>query len=240
MSSEHKLSYYLTKSKDIDVKNCTKKIRLAILGSFTLNGLEETLRVKCFENNIECISFVSGYNQYNQDILNKDSSLYSFSSDIAFLILDTRNILGDYYYSPYSISLQERKKLIQKILDDILHLAKTFTKNSNAKLIISNFGIPTYSPYGILDNKIEYGVKEMISDLNNRLVSSVINEPSIYLYDFNGLVTKYGEKNIFDFRQYFFGDVKISINYIPLLANELISYVKAILGLNKKCIVLDL
>ena len=36
------------------------------------------------------------------------------------------------------------------------------------------------------------------------------------------------------------GDVKISLEKIPHLANELMGYVKPILGINKKCIVLDL
>ena len=58
--------------------------------------------------------------------------------------------------------------------------------------------------------------------------------------DFNQFITEYGERNVFDYRQYFLGDVKISTNYIPSFGNELMGYVKPTLGLNKKCIVLDL
>ena len=49
MSGEEKLSSYLNKSKLISNSNYEKKIRIAILGGFTLNGLEETMRVKCDE-----------------------------------------------------------------------------------------------------------------------------------------------------------------------------------------------
>ena len=49
MPSEEKLSSYLNKSKLISNSNYAKKIRIAILGGFTLNGLEETMRVKCDE-----------------------------------------------------------------------------------------------------------------------------------------------------------------------------------------------
>jgi FkbH-like protein len=60
------------------------------------------------------------------------------------------------------------------------------------------------------------------------------------LYDFDSFVRKYGENNVFDFRQFFIGDIKVSFDYIPYLIHDLIGYVKAFLGLNKKCIVLDL
>ena len=84
MSEEEKLSSYLSKSKLLSNVDYEKKIRIAILGGFTLNGLEETMRVKCDEKEIQCTTFVSGYNQYNQEILDEKSQLYKFSPDIAF------------------------------------------------------------------------------------------------------------------------------------------------------------
>ena len=72
MDNEFKLWSYLTKSSSLDNSTFDKKIRVAILSSFTLNGLEETLRVKCAEKKIDCITFTSGYNQYNQDILHAE------------------------------------------------------------------------------------------------------------------------------------------------------------------------
>jgi len=49
MLEEKKLYYYLNHAKQINPRSCDKDIRIAILGSFTLNGLEEILRVKCSE-----------------------------------------------------------------------------------------------------------------------------------------------------------------------------------------------
>jgi len=240
MYSEKKLSYYITKSKTLECKKFEKKIRIAILSSFTLNGLIETLKVKCAEQKVECVGFASGYNQYNQDILNKKSILYNFSPDLSFLILDTRTILGSLFYSLYSLTTLQRKEFIENKVNQLLDLARTFVKTSQSKLVISNLVIPTYSPFGIFETKTEFGVQEMIQSLNIQLANKIINEPSIYLYDFNGFVTRYGEKNMFDYRQYFYGDVKISFNYIPFLAHDLMGYIKPVLGLSRKCIVVDL
>ena len=92
---EKTLSEYISLSKNLDDLKLEKKLKVAIMPSFTLNGLDETLRVKCSELNIKCQSYVSGYNQYNQEFLNPESNLYTFSPDITFLLLDIRNFLGE-------------------------------------------------------------------------------------------------------------------------------------------------
>jgi len=240
MTTEQKLSFYINKSSEIMGRKFEKKIRIGILCSFTINGLEETIRVKSAEKNIDCVTYVSGYNQYNQEILNHDSPLYKFSPEITFLIIDTRNILGDLYNFPYSVSSLDRKIFVEKKLKEIQNLANTFINNTKSKLIIANFTIPTYSPLGIFETKNEYGFHQMIKDLNHGMIESFVNSDSIYVYDLNGFILRYGEENIFDDKQFFFGDMKISFDYIPYMANDLMGYVIGYLGLSKKCIVLDL
>lgn len=240
MSMEPKLSHYINTANNLDIGNFEKKIRIGILGSFTLNGLKETLQVKCAEKKIGSSIFVSGYNQYNQDILNDKSELYNFLPDITFLILDTRNILGNFFYSAYSLSSDQRKELVEKKSEELINLLEVFTTKSKSKLIVTSLTIPTYSSYGIYETKAEFGLMEMIHNLNSKLIDYAKRNSSVYVYDFNGFISRYGESNVFDFRQYFFGDIKISLEFIPQFAEDLMGYVKAVMGTNKKCIVLDL
>ena len=237
---EEKLSYYLNKAKMIGPNSSEKKIKIAILGSFTLNGLVEVLQVKCAELNTKFVSYVGEYNQYNQEILNSKSHLYQFNPDITFLLVDTRTILGDTYYFPYDISVLDRKKIVEEKFLELKHLITSFKQTSKSKLIIANFSIPVYSSYGIYENKTEFNLKKMIMELNAKLEDMVQKENSIFLYDFDGFMRKFGEAHVFNYRQYFFGDVKVGIDYLPYLGYELMGYVKAVLGLSKKCIVVDL
>ena len=240
MPDEEKLSSYLNKSKLIPNSNYEKKIRIAILGGFTLNGLEETMRVKCDEKRIQCTTYVSGYNQYNQEILDEKSQLYKFSPDITFLIIDSRTILGKLFLNPYSVSIEERKQFVQNKSDEIINLAKSLVEKSKSKLVISNFSVPSYSPIGINETREEFGLHDMVRVLNENIKIGLSTEPEIFIYALNSFVTRFGENNVFDYKQYFYGDVRISLDYIPYLAEELMGYIKAVLGLNKKCIVLDL
>lgn len=237
---EKKLSYYLEKSRNLLTEKFNTKLRIAILNSFTINGLEETLRVKCEDEQIQCISYVGGYNQYIQEIIDENSSLYLFKPDLTFLILDVRTIFGENYFFPYDISVEKRKEFIKNKSNELINLVKSFIKKSNSKLVVTNLLIPSYSSFGILETKNEYGFHEMIRGFNSILSFNLLNESGVYIYDFDQFVKKHGEKNVFDYRKYFFGDIKISLNHIPIFANELMGYIKPMIGKNRKCIVLDL
>ena len=239
MPEEEKISYYLKKSKALK-NNFEKKIRISILSSFTLNGIEEIFQVKCNEKKISCSTCLGGYNQYNQEILDPHSQLYQFRPNITFLILDTRSILEDLWYFPYSIDEKQRQNFVEKKFKEIENLITIFLKNSNSKLIISNFFIPTNSNYGIFETKSNFGLQKMINTLNNNLQDFIRNLDSVYLFDMNGFISKHGENNVFDPKQFLFGDIKISLDFIPYLVNDLMGYVIATLGMSKRCIVLDL
>ena len=111
---EKTLSEYISLSKNIETLNLEKNLKVAIMSSFTLNGLDETIRVMCSEFDTRCQSYVSGYNQYNQELLNPQSDLYSFSPDITFMILDIRNFLGNIFHFPYTLSDEQRKILVKE------------------------------------------------------------------------------------------------------------------------------
>ena len=240
MSNSEKLSYFLNKAKKLGDNNFNNKIRVAILSSFTINGLEESLRVKLYEKKIDCMTYVGGYNQFNQEILDVGSKLYKFSPDLTFLILDTQSTLGNLFHEPYSVSSSERKKIFDAKFDDLKNLVHSFTKQTKSKLVVMNFSIPSYSPYGIFETKVVDGLHSSIKKLNENLANEFLKNDSVYIFDFNSFVNQYGEKNIFDVKQFLFGDIKVSLDYIPNLADEFTGYIFAVLGLTKRCIVLDL
>ena len=240
MNNEEPLSKYILDSEKLEINNFNKKIKVAFLASFTINGLSESLKVKCSKKQISCNSYVAGYNQYNQEILDKKSGLYSFSPDITFLILDTRSIFGNLFHFPYSVTKLERENFVNEKITEIINLIIKFNETSKSKLVITNLALPYYSPYGIAETKTSYSFHDAIMDFNKKLKEKLLNVNSVYVFDFFKFVIKHGENNVFNFQNYFFGDIKISLDYIPYLADEFTPYIISFLGLTKKCIVVDL
>ena len=243
MKNEENLAYFLNEAKIIKPRDLGKKLRVAFLASSTINGFEETMRVKCFQKGIDCITYVADYNQYNQEILNQDSRLYQFKPDITFLILDTRHVLGDHFFSWHKVSHDEKSKFVERSINEIKKLCNTFEENLETKLVITSLQIPSYSSYGINESREIRGLKEIVHEINNELLDEFGRHnvsPKIFIYDFNEFIMKFGEKNIFNYKQFFSGDIKISTEYVPKFVNELMGYIYAITGTTKKCIVLDL
>ena len=227
-------------SKNLKISNGDKNSKIAILASFTLTGLDECLKVKCMDVAIDYQSYVGSYNQYNQEILNSSSNFYKFNPDITFLFIDIRSFFGENFYSPYKMSINERKSFIKNKISELENLIQQFNDNSNSKLVIANLNIPFYSPNGIIETKTDYGFHEMIEQINIKLRDMSKKNNSLFIYDFNSFVSKFGEKNVFDYRQFHLGDIQVALNFIPYLANELMAYIKPFYAKNKKCIVLDL
>ena len=239
MPEKKSLSYYINKSQE-NIEEHSKKIRIALLSSFSINGLKEVIQVKSSERKISSIIYEAPYNQYSQEILNQESKLYEFSPDITFLLLDTRSILGEIFRFPYLISKLERENFLGQKINEIKNLAQKFAEKSNSKLIISKLNIPSFSPYGIFEEKTEFGFHQMIEKFNQQISKEFLNLENIFVFDFNRFVSRYGEHNVFDYSQFFFGDLKISMEYLPEFGEDLMKYVIAHLGISKKCIVLDL
>ena len=178
MPNEKSLSHYINKSKEIG-GTMDKKIRIGLLSSFTINGLKEIIQVKSAERNISCKVYEAPYNQYSQEILNQDSNLYKFLPEITFLVIDSRNIFGEIFRFPYSISRSERKKFVEEKINGIKNLAKKFVAMTNSKLVITKLNVPSFSPYGIFESKTEYGFHEMIEDFNSKLIKNFLDSENV-------------------------------------------------------------
>ena len=65
MRTEEKMSYYLTKAKTIE-NNFEKDIRIAVLSSFTLNGIEKVSHTT-FEDGVKYMEFTEAVTRSSQN-----------------------------------------------------------------------------------------------------------------------------------------------------------------------------
>ena len=130
---EKNLSDYMREVKNLRISNIEKRVKIAILSSFTITGLAETIKVKCNKINVKSSTYVSGYNQFNQEILDSNSELYRFKPEITFLIIDSKNIFKEDYDFFYKKNVKERKIIVQEKIDEIINLAKEFVEKQIVK-----------------------------------------------------------------------------------------------------------
>ena len=217
-----------------------RSMNLAIISSSTVNGLDQILRVQCGEFDLLTSIYVSGYNQFAQEILDPKSGLFLSEPELVFINIDIKTIANEMYFNPYESSKTEREKWAEETKSFLINLAQEVAKKSNAKVILHNFEIPYYSPLGLVENKNSFGFIESIEKINQGLREQFKLDNQVYLFDYNSFCGRYGKENIFDEKMYYLGDIKLKPKFLPFLCKEYARYVKAAALLTKKCIVLDL
>ena len=217
-----------------------KRIKIALLSSFTIKGIKEVLSVKCYKTGVFPEIYVADYNQYSQEILDSNSQFYKFEPDLVILFIDSRAILGEQYLLPYAMPKEQRRDLIKEKSGEIKSLIDTIKERLNSKILLHNFEVPLHSPLGIMDNKEKFGFKESIIKLDLDLSESFKDDAQVFVFDYDGFCSGIGKKNIMDYKMYYLGDIKIDLQHIPALCDEYLAYIKPLMSLTKKCIVLDL
>jgi FkbH-like protein len=237
---------YVRLAKEIDFDAqfekapANRRIKVAVLSSFTLGGFREALLIKCMEEGISPKVYIGGYNQYNQEILDPASSFYAFHPDLVILMLDTRTIAGEHYLQPYAITDDERKEWVKKTFEMITSLVEKIQKGTSARVIVNNFEVPTHSPLGIIENRTPFGFHDSVAALNSELREEFRGMPSVFLFDYDSFASQVGKENLIDYTMYYLGDIRVSPQMVPRLCDGYVPYIRAMLSMTKKCLVLDL
>jgi len=198
------------------------------------------MSVLCFENNIKSDIYLTPYAQYNQEILNNNSTLYSEKYDLIFFSIDVRNLLGDFIYNPYALTDENRIEFYNSLESSLTTLFANLLQKTDCYIIVQNFNTIFNTSYGILENDQEFGLYNIINKLNFWLIEYTKKNKKVIIFDYNNFISNLGKENAFDEKLYHLGDIILKPNLIPRLSNEYLRYIKAFLGLQKKCIVLDL
>lgn len=216
-----------------------KNINIAILKSFTFDYIMEPLTVEAFREKYNSKIYISGYNQYAQEILNENSELYKIKADLVILALRLEEV-----YPNIFISYEELKPQIESLSDSIISdyekLIHTIQENTKASILVNNFIVPINNYSGLLDCMDESSQKNFIRNLNLKLTKMVANLIGVYVVDTDQLAANMGKKNIFDKKMWYISKNPYKLNFYVELSKEYVKYIKAINGDSKKCIVLDL
>ena len=234
------LSDYINQSQTIEKEGMNHKLKIGLLASFTISGLKEVLEVECAKLGIAADIYVGGYKQYAQEILDGESGLYSHECDIVFLMIDKETIFGDQIFFNHRIDEVNRKNVADNIIGIHVSLIEGFLDRSSSRLIVFNLEHQGYSPDGILEEKTDFGIRELVLNFNRCLKKRFLSNGRVFIYDFMGFVSKYGSNHVFDPKIYYLGDYRVRPNALLILGKDLIRYVRAQIGLTVKCIVLDL
>lgn len=218
----------------------SQKIKISILSSFTSEPLVYYIFIKCLESNIFPLIFNAPYRQFNQQIKDTKSQLYDFKPEVSLILTDIKSYTNIFDHNFYLVEERLKKEAMEGVIESIRSLFQFFKNQSDSLIIFGNFIAPAYTPYGIIDNKNQIGIKEFINCVNLKLMNLVKADNQIFIMDLENIASSVGKDNIYDKKLYYMSDIPFTGKFLGKLSEECMRYIKAFKGLTKKCIVLDL
>jgi len=217
-----------------------RPFRVALLSSFSIEFAHDALIAHSFINGIAVKIYQSGFNTFRQELLDSNSGLYQSHPDLVILAVEGED-WEPAAYGQYTTPSTEFPAIpLEPFFKEIAGLLQQFRATSNAPLLVHNFAPPVARLLGILDIKSRDGQSRLVGRLNDILYEACSQVTDIHLLDYAGLVARHGAVNWYDARMRLYAHAPIHQSMLGALAKEYAKYCRALVGLSRKCLVLDL
>jgi len=212
-----------------------KKIRLAVVGGYSLYPLHDLLEHFCETQGTPVELWQGDYDNYISEIMDDDSGLYAFAPHVVFLLPAERRCT-------YTGHLTDVRELAQaearRTVDSILDLARKVNEKTRAEIIITNFMLPARHDLG------GYRSRTLGSDWSFRKWVNLelgLNAPSyLHICDLEFLANRLGGLAASDARGWFETKQLGSPSLLVDLAREAAQLIASLKRAPKKVLVLDL
>ena len=216
-----------------------ERVNIAVLSSFTFDQLKEILSVETSKYGLLSDIYISGYNQYQNEIIKSNSSLYKFDPDFIILAIRIEDIYPDDSLHIFSTDSKQYSHYIKKIIKYIKGIINSIKNNSNTKIIINNFAHPIYLQTGIYDFQMSNGQIEILNKLNAALIKLVSEYTDTFVFNLNYYLFLHGALKSFDYKMLFTSNIPYNIRFIIFLAKKYSTFIKSTI-ISNKCLVIDL
>ena len=222
-------------ARNLAAKVPEKKLRLAILGGYSLYPLHELIEHICETEKLPVELWKGDFDNYIAEIMDEDSALYSFAPQIVFLLPSERRCA---YTGKLADPRDLQKAQAKQVVDGILDLARRVNDKTGAEIILSNFLLPArHAPGAYRTSTLgsDWSFRKFVNlDLGLRAPSSVrICDLEYLAYRIGGLASR-------DERAWFESKQPCSPALMVEVAREVAHLILSAKRATKKVLALDL
>ena len=213
-------------------------VKIALLGNVNMDLFVPKLKELLSDEGIDNEFYVSGYNQYVQDLINPASTFNQDKFDIAIVFIDGEEYFNDLINDSLTYSSLNASNITERI-EAFVSQINAASSNCNTTFLLNTILIRKPTILGAMDKKHNNSPSDM-QRLFNEHINILCTNKKIIIVDFEGFVARHGHENIYDDRLWYLARMKFDKEILELLATMYRDYICAFLERNKKIIVLDL
>ena len=205
-------------------------MNIALLSNINMDMLASCLKEELAGDGIESEFYVSGFNQYVQEIVDPSSILRKGDFDFATLFLDGETLFRKVINESFKFNKDEIEQILDQEIDNLkLQLNNILESNSRLVFFINNIFIRKPNIFGVLDNKDNFNLSELQDEINIKIKKLKTLE-RVIIVDFVTLPSKYGYEALYDNRLWYIGQIRFGSRGFQLLSILYSSYMRAYLG----------
>jgi len=216
------------------------EVRIAVLGSFNIDLLPRYLGPELEQVGLNPEFYTGGFAQYQQETLNENSGYFGFDPDITILFLEGQDLFQDLCRHPLDYTEEIALERAHQELQNVESIIHRISQKIPGCTVFLNNTVPPSTALGSLDGNSDYSVKAAFRAYNVGIERLAKDLPTLFIVDYESLVNRVGRDNWSDERMWYLAKMPLNGNALGHSATLFASYIKALKGLTKKCLVVDL
>lgn len=228
------VKYCNTYEKIIVASLSLTPIRIAVVGTSTLDQFGRIFKTWLGLIGVEAEIFIAPYDTMDQSVLDPTSSLYAFKPDVIWLFSNYRDFLA---YAP-SYSDADSDVAVNDALERFENLWNAIRQNSDAFIIQNNCDLPLTRVFGNFSSSVPWGESSYLRAVNSELPQRLPKASNVFDLDY--CASLFGKNNWCDERMWFLAKNAFSLDALGSVAHQGATLIRGLKGKSRKCVVLDL
>lgn len=206
-------------------------IRLALLSNHTTTFAEKVLTVLGFRDRIRLELYTPPYGSATQDVLDPASGLHAFAPDVVILAFSWRD-LG------WKLLATDHEGDISRAREDCESLWHNLRERHGCTILQLTFDAPAYDPLGRLSREDLRGFRARVDELNRRLRACA--PEGLFFVETQEVATTVSYSEWENRHDWVRSQQHPGLNALPELGERYLAILRALRGLTKKVLVVDL
>lgn len=213
-----------------------RPIKVGIASSFNSDAIASFLRVLLVRDGFAPKIHVAGYNQLQRELSDPASALCAFQPDVTVCLVNEGFVLPQ-TWNPAQVDALRAE--VHGRAAEFEQALASWAQRSTGRLIVNTIPLPTLELRSVISfaGRAQFG--RLWRELNNQLLSLPERIPAAIPVDLEALLVD-APTPLQDRRLQLFGSMGWRNEVLLLLAEQVASACRALAGLSKKCLVLDL
>lgn len=210
--------------------------RWAIVSNSTVSPLVHRLRKHLEARDIPCEFFVSEHGDAARQVFSPESELYTFKPDMVALHFDLPQVKPTIELSVAFETLEDRQKIVSEVTEYVDLRLNALRSNTAGVLLVNTFRVIPRTALGIGLDQI---YRNTVRSINLNVSRAAASLQQCYVLDYDSLWAEVGFQE-YDRRFDCIAQFPMGAKMQQLLVDEWMRYFRAVQGLSRKCIVVDL